>query len=278
MPALSYAVSGGGESVEASVDGTVLQVRGRGDGDAPAEPVRLTVTVTDPGGEQGEGTISVTVLPTTRPQVSVGAIDVDTEQGQAVSVDVADFATNPFPGDPLTVTDAAVESSDGAQPAVSLDGTRVTHPPAPGDVGHRGHQLQGQRQARRPRPRRRRADPGLGLTGRPDAPSRPAVTGVASGTATLSWGEPIDNGAPITSYEIKGSRGFQRTCQLTSCTLEGLDNGKAYSFTVVAVNEVGRSEPSPASAEVTPDEVPGVPPGSDRRPHQEGRRAPAHLG
>ncbi len=33
------------------------------------------------------------------------------------------------------------------------------------------------------------------------------------------------------------------------------------SFTVVAVNEVGRSEPSPASAEVTPDEVPGVPPG-----------------
>ena len=101
----------------------------------------------------------------------------------------------------------------------------------------------------------------VSVTGRPDAPSRPAVTGVASGTATLSWGEPIDNGAPITSYEIKGSRGFQRTCQLTSCTLEGLDNGKAYSFTVVAVNEVGRSEPSPASAEVTPDEVPGVPPG-----------------
>jgi uncharacterized repeat protein (TIGR02543 family) len=79
-----------------------------------------------------------------------------------------------------------------------------------------------------------------------------AVAGNAN--ADVSWTAPsTDGGSPITSYVVTSSGG--QTCTATSsliCTVTGLTNGTAYTFTVQAVNSVGSSQASSASSAVTP--------------------------
>ncbi|NDB18830.1 MAG: hypothetical protein EB027_06175, partial [Actinobacteria bacterium] len=87
-----------------------------------------------------------------------------------------------------------------------------------------------------------------------------APTGVsakaADGSAVVSWSAPSsDGGAAITAYKVTASTG--QTCEtavgvsldLYSCTVDGLDNLKWLTFSVVATNSAGdslASEPSDA--------------------------------
>lgn len=82
--------------------------------------------------------------------------------------------------------------------------------------------------------------------------------------AKVSWQAPIsDGGIPITGYTATASPGGQ-TCSTTgalTCTITGLTNGMAYTFTVTVTNAAGTSVPSDPSAPVTPTapiSVPGV--------------------
>lgn len=97
----------------------------------------------------------------------------------------------------------------------------------------------------------------------PDAPT--AVTAVAGdGKATITWTAPAGTGgAAITGYTVTSTPG-SKTCTTTgslTCVVEGLTNGTAYTFTVVASNSAGNSLPSVASASVTPAAEPGPGPG-----------------
>ena len=85
-----------------------------------------------------------------------------------------------------------------------------------------------------------------------------AVPGDAS--ATVSWSAAGDGGSPITSYLVTSSPDGKTcpTTEATTCTVSGLTNGTAYTFTVTATNTIGTSDPSTPSAEVTPEAV--VPP------------------
>jgi hypothetical protein len=79
----------------------------------------------------------------------------------------------------------------------------------------------------------------------------------------LSWTAPASNGgSAITGYTVTAAPGGA-TCTTAglSCTVNGLVNGTAYTFTVVATNGVGTSTPSAAAGPYTPRTVPGVPTG-----------------
>ncbi|MDR3360184.1 MAG: fibronectin type III domain-containing protein, partial [Bifidobacteriaceae bacterium] len=102
------------------------------------------------------------------------------------------------------------------------------------------------------------------------APPEPPTSVTAtpgSRSATVTWSAPAsDNGSPITGYQVTATPGGA-TCSATaeelSCLVKGLENDVAHTFTVVATNAGGDSEPSAPSAAVTPSQqystVPGPP-------------------
>ncbi|GGL92494.1 fibronectin type III domain-containing protein [Nakamurella endophytica] len=113
------------------------------------------------------------------------------------------------------------------------------------------------------------------------APQVPAAAGnlatvAGDGSVDVSWSAPeSDGGAPIRSYTVQARVNGQpvagRTCTVSGpftarphCTVTGLTNGTAYTFTVVATNSVGDGATSVPSDTVTPipaSTAPGSPRG-----------------
>jgi guanyl-specific ribonuclease Sa len=95
----------------------------------------------------------------------------------------------------------------------------------------------------------------LALYEMPSAPGGPyAVSAVAGNkSATVTWQDYKDNGAPITSYTVTSSPGG-KTCVTGggTCTVTGLANGKSYTFTVTATNGLGTSPASVPTTPITP--------------------------
>jgi hypothetical protein len=81
----------------------------------------------------------------------------------------------------------------------------------------------------------------------PQAPSSPRnVTGLAgTNSIRVSWQTPVFDGAsPITSYTAATADGLLSctTVETLYCTINGLNNGQSYTFTVVATNAIDTSE------------------------------------
>lgn len=95
--------------------------------------------------------------------------------------------------------------------------------------------------------------------GPPMAPTAVLASGTDSG-ATVGWATPADDGGlPITSYTVTASPGGARvTSRFGPVVFVGLTNGTVYTFSVVATNAAGSSEPA-VSNPVTPRPFPGQP-------------------
>ena len=97
----------------------------------------------------------------------------------------------------------------------------------------------------------------------PDTPDRPTATPVTGRSATVTWPAAAFGSAPATSYEVTVWVGADavatRTVTGRSVTFTGLPPGSDPTYTVVAVNAVGRSRrslPSAAHPPVEPDVSP----------------------
>ncbi|WP_394279481.1 Ig-like domain-containing protein, partial [Microbacterium sp.] len=217
----------------------------------------LTVQVTDGETDPVDASIDVTVTASTRELAIVNDDVIDqADQGEKLTVDVLGNDRSPFPGEPLKVISAIVESGVG-QPVVVGDQVEVT--PAADFVGNlvvRYRVLDVTEDDDRAVEGRIR----ITVQGRPEAPGKPTVTAVESRTVVLSWTPPVDNGRTITSYTVTSTAGgYTRECASTTCTLDGLTNNVEYNFVVTATNSVGESDPSVPSETARPDQRPDQP-------------------
>jgi titin len=87
-------------------------------------------------------------------------------------------------------------------------------------------------------------------------------------SVTVQWTAPTDTGGtPITGYTVRAYTGSTSgssvascsTTGATTCTVGGLTNGQAYTFTAIATNAQGNSVPSADSNSATPYTVPTAP-------------------
>lgn len=109
-------------------------------------------------------------------------------------------------------------------------------------------------------------------SGSPSPPSNPvtpatvpgAPTGISAtaqnGQATVSFAAPSSNGgSAILDYTATSSPdGRTGTCSASPCSVTGLSNGTAYTFTVRARNAVGQGAASSPSNEVRPGAAPTI--------------------
>ena len=91
----------------------------------------------------------------------------------------------------------------------------------------------------------------LNSTDIPEQPQSLMAQNVTSRNLTLTWVEPNNNNAAITSYRVHytqpaflGGKNVFIVTDSKRVLISGLHPGESYNFTVVAVNDVGVSEMS----------------------------------
>ncbi|MGI5189403.1 Ig-like domain-containing protein [Promicromonospora sp. CA-289599] len=217
----------------------------------------LPMTVSDGKNPPVKAVLTVEVVASTRQLVQTTQDVVeDAHQGKQTTVPVLANDTNPFPDKELTLSGVPiVEVGDGT---AAYSGDQLTVTPGEDFTGVMTVRYRVQDATKDPD---REVDGIAKLTvlGRPEAPRAPRVEEVRSETVVLSWDQPNNNGADITGYTVTANGSQEHQCATTTCTFDGLKNNVKYTFTVTATNEVGESDPSPASREARPDEKPDKP-------------------
>ena len=102
---------------------------------------------------------------------------------------------------------------------------------------------------------------GNGKNGAP-GPAGSVQATPGDGSATVVWSPPdSEGGAPILRYEVTSSP-LTTTCRVSAppltCAFTRLVNGHAYRFSVIAVNELGASDPA-TFGPIVPSAPPGAP-------------------
>lgn len=217
------------------------------------------ITVTDGTTEPVTGQVQIRSIASTRPRITVRDVVIpDARAGQPSQIDLTEFITNPFAAEnrPVTMVGApAVTTGDGGAsaaglvvtvtPAANFHGQVVVAYQLADATGDASRQVQGLIR--------------LTVQDRPAPPTDVRALTQASRTATVAWTTGAANGSPITGFTVRHAGGEQPCGMVTTCTVPGLTNDREYTFTVVATNAVGDSDPSAASNMVRPDARPNAP-------------------
>ena len=227
---------------------------------APGTTVSVPVNITYAKGTVNAG-VTVRVTASNRPLARISGKTVNIKAGSSQQVNMLADAYNPFPDTPLTVTDCTADK--GAKFIVTCPSNGVISITASSDIGASNNTVVVTvRDATQTRERETTGTINVAVSDKPDAPLLSAVsTKPQDGRIDLNWTAGSANGSPITEYKVlwSGAGSGERSCgAATSCTIDGLSNGKTYTFKVRAKNEVGWSKESNA-VEGTPDKLPDAP-------------------
>lgn len=244
-----------------NLSGSTLEVSAPKDAQVGATG-SVALTVTDGSTEPVPATVQLKVTASTRPLMAVStAVVTDAKEASPSTIDLADYVTNPFPGDPVTLVGTPTASPAGAK--IEVDGLRVTVTPPAGYHGQIVVSYTVQ-DATKTVSRQVRGTIQLTVRAKPDAPT--GLTGEThlSRTVTLTWTAGANNGAEITKFTAKwtgnqGGSGTKDCGQVTTCLIDTLKNDETYVFKVTATNEVGESPESLPSAGLRPDVKPNPP-------------------
>jgi hypothetical protein len=252
---LRFDVAGAPSGIEASVNGDTLSVRAGAD--QKGATAQLRITVSDGQTEPVQGAVDIRVTASTR-NLPVATDDRQDRwnQGETLVLDVLSNDYNPFPGTPLEIVSATAEAGSGD---VQVQGSSLAITPA---ADFHGQMVVRYRIQDETHDEDRMVEGRAYVTvqGAPDAPGRPTVTNTQDRQVTMNWSASANNGAEISHYIARSTRGdYEQICPSTTCTLTGLTNNVEYNFEVVAVNDVGPSEPSLASETARPDVRPDTP-------------------
>ena len=255
---LEYRVTGKSDGVQATVADFELRITA----DASAIDGTVTVQVSDKVSEPATGEVAVKVRGSLERLPSVTNDHYpQADQGVPKEYPVLINDDNPFKDQkkPLTIVDAKPVSGEG-DVEITADRQQLRITPGADFVGDLVI-LYTIADATGLPERQAEGTATVTVQGRPDQPEKPVVLSTGDKYAILEWRPPVSNGRPITGYKVTSASGpeFARTCRTTTCTLDGLENAQEYTFTVVATNEIGDSDPSLPSAVAIPDVVPDPP-------------------
>lgn len=243
----------------------------------------MTLGVRDDLSDGKAGRIELRIVASTRPLVQPAPDQAIARRGTTTTIDVLanDQATNPFPGQPLTVTD--VRGIDGATlppgvtvvPSANLSTLTVTvdQTATPGDVSLQ-YQVQ---DATRDPSRAMWGTVTISVQDRPDPVTGVTATAFGDRQITFRWNAAQFNNSPITGYRLTVSAAgggvlSSTTCPGTTCTVAtpGNGSGQAVRVSVTAQNAIGESDPSLSFGPVWSDVIPAAPTGLTASPLDRG--------
>lgn len=250
---LVYSSESNSAGFTASLDGSKLTVSVAADVQRGSVG-SITVSVVDDLARMVTASVTVAASGSTEPLATLNLLTLRGRPGVEVVADVLAGAFNPFAG-PLTLkSDVLVESGNAV---ARVSGTQVFVTPTPGQSGQVVVSFTVGDSTN---------DPSREVTGRlvvvvadrPDKPGTPTVLTTGNGQVQLTWTESSDRGSPIVGYRVSYAGGTAN-CAQNPCLIDGLTNNVSYAFTVTAINSIGESDPSAASAAARPDATPNKP-------------------
>ncbi|WP_158863617.1 Ig-like domain-containing protein [Leifsonia sp. AG29] len=270
---------GSNPKIQASLSGSTLSLSAPL-GVQPGESGTVTVTISS-GTHTITGTVNVQVVSSNRPVATQKnpPQKTETQRGRTATVQGASSDSqwvNPFPGQPLTITDAQAQSAPSGV-TVTYTASSISVSAASGASIGTVSVLYHVQDATKD-PKRTAAAVGQLQVTIHDVPSKPAAPSnpqASDGQASVTITAPADNGKPIDQYEVSTTGRTVTTSTIGRVTITGLTNGQSYRFQVRAHNADGWSELSAQSAAVTPYGTPTRV--SNVRLSSSGQYAPATL-
>ena len=236
--------------IDVSLDGYTLTVAGKKD--QPKGPVGAITVSVDDGSGAITADIPVTIVKSSKPLVTTTDARIKVNAGQTATVNLSEYTTNPFP-DPLVVLDASVHVGQGT---AAGDGNVLTVTPK---AGFHGDMIVVYRvmDATNDPDRVVQGRVIVKVLDRPEPPQNVTASATGPGSAFVNFQAAAPNGGTISGYTIIDSvSGKPYNTTNPGMEVTGLQNGVEHSFTVIAHNEAGDSDPSAPSAPAYVDAVP----------------------